>query len=178
MEIGITDTVILHVYDKPDNETSAGSTFCILVRGRFQGESAGRNSNRFQKTSKGRVCRRDLGAKLEEEEEYKEKEETGSESSDDEEGSASTTVTSSEASRFIDRRERLAALESELSIDLQTEKILKTRIVEQKQIDAKKMKELTTARNDYPSEIYEKVTSHFISLHAHGLIFVVWGTGA
>ena len=36
---------------------------------------------------------------------------------------------------------------------------------QQKQINAQKMKELTTARNDYPSEIYEKVKSHFASLH-------------
>ncbi len=91
------------------------------------------------------------------------KEESGSDNSDEEDGSASTT--SSKVSRFIDRRDRLTALESELSIELQTKKTLESSMVQQKQINAQKMKELTTARKDYPSEIYEKVASHFISLH-------------
>ena len=63
------------------------------------------------------------------------KEESGSDNSDEEDGSASTT--SSEVSRFIDRRDRLTALESELSIELQTEKALETSIARQKQINAK-----------------------------------------
>ncbi len=99
----------------------------------------------------------------EEEEEDMEKEETGQESSDI--GDDSNSTTSSEVSRFIDGRECLAVLESELSIEIQTEKILESRIVDQKQINAKKMKKLITASNDYPSEIYEKVISNFISLH-------------
>ncbi len=65
---------------------------------------------------------------MEEEDEDNEKEETGSESSDNEDGSTSTT--SSEVSSFIDRRELLTALESELSIEIQTEKTLETRIVD------------------------------------------------
>ena len=100
---------------------------------------------------------------LAKEDEDKEKEETGKESSDNEDGFASTT--SSKVSHFIDRRERLAALESELYIEIQTEKEMETRIVDQKQINTKKMKELTTARIDYPSEINEKVTLNFILLH-------------
>ncbi len=61
---------------------------------------------------------------LKEEDEDNEKEETGLESSDNED--CSTSTTSSDVSSFRYRRERLAALESELSIEIQTEKTLKT----------------------------------------------------
>ena len=105
-----------------------------------------------------------------------EQNDTGSDSLDAaDDGSESTT--SSEVSRFIDRRERLAALESELSIELQTEQTLETSILQQKKINAKKMKELTTARhgNDYPSEQYDKVISHVMSLHKTSLDIPVLG---
>jgi hypothetical protein len=96
--------------------------------------------------------------------EAEEQNDTGSDSLDEaDDGSESTT--SSEVSRFIDRRERLAALKSELSIELQTEQTLETSILQQKKINAKKLKELATARNDYPSEQYDQVTSHVMSLH-------------
>ena len=88
--------------------------------------------------------------------EANEQDDTGSESLDAaDDGSESTT--SSEVSRFIDRRERLAALESDLSIELQTEQTLETSILQQKKINAKKLKELATARNDDPSEQYDQV---------------------
>jgi len=93
-----------------------------------------------------------------------EQNDTGSDSLDAaDDGSESTT--SSEVSRLINRRERLTALESELSIELQTEQTLETSILQQKKINAKKLKELATARNDYPSEKYDQVTSHVMSLH-------------
>ena len=65
--------------------------------------------------------------------EAEEQNDTGSDSLDEaDDGSESTT--SSEVSRFIDRRERLAALKSELSIELQTEQTLETSILQQKKI--------------------------------------------
>ena len=115
------------------------------------------------KTSK----KREREQSTEEPHESGEQNDTGSDSLDHDsqadDGSESTT--SSEVSRFIDRRERLAALKSELSIELQTEQTLETSILQQKKINAKKLKELATARNDYPSEEYDQVTSHVMSLH-------------
>ena len=101
----------------------------------------------------------------EEPHEAAEQNDTGSDSLDSEADDGSESTTSSEVSRFIDRRERLAALKAELSIELQTEQTLETSILQQKKINAKKLKELATARNDYPSEEYDQVTSHVMSLH-------------
>ena len=65
--------------------------------------------------------------------EANEQDDTGSDSLDaGDDGSKSTT--SSEVSRFIDRRERLAALESELPIELETKQTLETSILQQKKI--------------------------------------------
>ena len=101
-----------------------------------------------EKTSK----KRGREQSTEELDEADEQNDTGSDSLDSEADDGSESTTSSEVSRFIDRRERLAALESELFIELQTEQTLETSILQQKKINAKKLKELATARNDCPSE--------------------------
>ncbi len=93
----------------------------------------------------------------EELDEANEQDDTGSDSLDAADDGSKPTK-SSEVSRFIDRRERLAALESELSIELQIEHSLETSILQQKKINAKKLKELVTARNDYPSKEHDQVT--------------------
>ncbi len=118
---------------------------------------------KLQATSGKASKKRHRSDHVEEEEDELQKEDTHLENLDDDANSNLNSTTSSEVSRFIDRSDRRKAL----SIEIRTEKSLESRIVNQKQINANKMKELSTARHDYPSEIADKVTKNFIIASNH-----------